>query len=209
MDRQPSFKYAVLDLDETLIEGTTGHRIFRALANPRKNKGIIPRRYYIKALRYAHLPLLSRMRRLYRVYRYLLHKTYSLYQSLLSDPRVDREQLRNFLLSIVDNIEIPRISLLFIQRLKERGYTLVLLTATPQELAERIAQRLGIDVVYGSRPGMIMDRENKMKVLKDLTKKGTIEIVVGNPGNEPFHLARRYAIIVRSPKDLNKWLDKI
>ncbi len=209
MARERSSRYAVLDLDETLIEGTLGTRIVKALLDPRKTRGIIPRKYYLKALRYTHLPLLARFKRFYRVYRYLLHRTFNLYLDLLRDPRVDREGLRKILEEVVDGIEIPEVTREFLEKLRTKGYTLVLLSASPQELAERMGKRLGVDVVIGSREGMVMDRENKEKVIRELAREGRVEIIVGNPGNEPFWLAERFAIVVRSPNDLRKWLPRI
>ena len=202
-------RFAVLDLDETLIEGTIGSKIARYLIDPRKTKGVLPRRYYITFLRFGHLPLLTKLKRFYRVYRYLLRRSYAIYRKLLEDPKVDKERLREIISKVVSETEIPEISTAFIKKLKEKGYTVVLLTATPQEIAELMGKRLGVDIIIGSRPDRILDREGKEAVLRELKKKGKIDIIVGNPGNEPFWMAERLAIIVRSPIDLKRWLEKI
>ncbi len=203
-----SKRYAVLDLDETLVEGTVASRVIKELLKP-GNGHILPRRYYIKALRYLHLPVLTKLKRFYRIYRYLLHRTFSLYLSVLNDPRVDREAFLEKVKEIAQAYPVPPISQAFVRKLREKGYTTVLLTAAPQEIADVMKERLGIDDAIGSVPGRVLDRETKEKVLLGLRRKGCIDIVVGNPGNEPFWLAERYAIIVRSPKDLRRWLNKI
>ena len=203
-----SKRYAILDLDETLVEGTVASKVIKEVLKP-KNGHILPRHYYLKALRYLHLPVLSKLKRFYRIYRYLLHRTFSLYLSALTDPRVDQEAFLRKIRQVASTYPIPSISKAFVERLKERGYTTVLLTAAPQEIANVMKERLGIDMAIGSIPGRVLDRETKERVLLELRKNGCIDIIVGNPGNEPFWLAERYAIIVRSPKDLRRWLDKI
>ena len=209
MDSKPSSRFAVVDFDETLIDGVLATKLAKAILNPKKNRGIIPKIYYIKFVRYTHLPFLTRLKRFYRIYRYLLRRTFDLYLSLLNDPRVDKESLFSLFRSVVDELEIPEISLKFLKKLKERGYTVVLLTAIPQEIAELLRKRIPVDVVVGSRPDLILDREGKESVLRRLSREGTVEIIVGNPGHEPFWLAERLAIMVRSPRDLSRWLDRI
>ncbi len=198
-----------MDFDETLIDGVLATKLAKAILNPRKNRGIIPRIYYLKFVRYTHLPFLTRLKRFYRIYRYLLRRTFDLYLSLLTDPRVDKEALFFLIKGVIEEIEIPEVSLEFLRRLKERGYEVVLLTAIPQEIAELLRDRIPVDMVVGSKPGRILDREGKEAVLRRLSRQGTIEIIVGNPGHEPFWLAERLAIMVRSPRDLSRWLDRI
>ena len=207
-NRRCSRRYVILDLDETLVEGTIASRVIKEVLKP-KNGHILPRKYYLKALRYIHLPLLSKLRRFYRIYRYLLHRTFSLYVSVLNDPKVNREAFLEKVKEVARHYPIPEVSRTFVKKLKEKGYTTVLLTAAPQEIADVVKERLDLDEAIGSIPGRVLDRETKEKVLLDLSKRGCIDIIVGNPGNEPFWLAERYAIIVRSPKDLRRWLDKI
>ncbi len=202
-------KFAVVDLDETLIDGSMGYYITKHLLKPGKNKPKIPRKYYIKMLKYFHIPLLTALKRFYRIYRYIIHKSYQLYLRLLKDPNLPRGPILREMIRAAEEVNIPKESITFIHLLKEKGYTVVLLTATPQEIAEVVGRRLGVDMVIGSREGEVMDRENKERVLKELSKRGSIDIIVGNPKNEPFHLAKKLVIMVKSPRELKRWFNVI
>ncbi len=192
----------MLDLDETLIEGTLAERIVKRLVFTRK----LPLRYYLKSLRYIHLLPMSKIRKIYRVYRYVLHKVYGLYRELISGPY--RDTVFKTAAEVARTVDIPHQSIEFIKKLKEKGYFVVIVTASPQEIAEIVGRRLGADMVIGSSD-RVLDREAKEEVVKRLKKEGSVEIIVGNKGNEPFWMSEKLSIIVNSPKDLIHWIDKI
>lgn len=202
-------KFAVVDLDETLIDGVLASKIARALLDPRRTSGIVPRKYYLKLLKYIHIPFLSKLRRIRRVYKYIIRKGYELYLKIMEDKDIDREKLLSLMYEVVEGVPLAKEGKELLEILKKKGYTVVLVTATPQEIANYFAKLHGIDMAYGSRPELILDLEGKELVVKEISKKGRVEIIVGNPGNEPFHLAERLAVIVRSPKDLRRWLPLI
>ncbi|NPA86914.1 MAG: haloacid dehalogenase-like hydrolase, partial [Candidatus Diapherotrites archaeon] len=182
MAREPCSKVAVLDFDDTLLKGSFVTRIVKRLVNPRRSKNILPRRYYLKALRYSHLPVLSKLKRFYRVYRYLLRSGYRFYLDILGDPKVDREGLFRVIRETVQEAELPPESRAFLEALRKKGYKLILVTAIPQEIAELLGDRFGFDEVYGSKPGLLLDREGKERIIKELKKRYCVDIIVGNPG---------------------------
>ncbi len=196
-------RFAVVDLDNTLIEGSIAHRLVKKLL---KRRGLYPKRYYVKIVKLLYLAALSPFKRFSRVYNHILRSVLDMYFSMLKDPRVDREGLTKTVREVVEEVDIHPMARRFLTALRARGYTIVLLSASPQDIVEMVNKKVGADIVFGSREEVYLTKDVKRKIIKELKKKGDVEIVVGNRGADPVEEASRYAILVSSPSDLRRWL---
>ncbi len=195
-------KIALLDVDGTLIRGNLGSKLGRALILHGLSRGIYSKRSFLRIiLPRAWMLLLLPFIFLSPVYFILQREATRAFYELMRES--DERKLEKLAKEVYAKIMVPPESKEFVKRLKRKGYTVYLLTASPKHIVKFLAEDLGVDGFIAADPatGLVLDREGKENVVRE--RWGKVAVIVGNEGKEPFHLAE-HAFEVRHPKDLRK-----
>ncbi len=196
-----------MDLDDTLVYGNTGVAfVIRVLYYG--IKGGLPRSFYFRALLYFWALPLYFFRFLRPVYMFLQRLSAGLFYDL--ERSWSETLVKKALRSTLQWVKIPQFSKEFVRKLKQRGYRVVIVSASPQVVVDALLPYIGADEGYGisSRWSLIFDAEGKEQLLRQVVGVEQVDLMVGNPGREPFWMAKE-AIVVRSPKELNSWLPRL
>ena len=205
-------RYAFVDVDHTLVNGNLGKDFAKELLKRGPREGIIKDKYrfILYILKNVHLVLLYPFSFLYPVYIYLQDAATDRFFDLVES--WDLEEAERAANIVAKRAEVPEAAVSFIQKLHARGYSIVLLSASPTIILKYLARRLPVPLQFvgtdKSHP-YPLTRDAKAKVIRGEFADGIPCIVVGNPKREPFWLARERAIVVRKPKELKRWLDDI
>ena len=205
-DRQPSSRVAVVDLDGTLIGENAGVAyVLRLLYYGLRH---FPFTLYARMAILFPLLLLYPFRFLRPVYFFLQRVSTSLYFVL--EQRAPPSLVERALSSTLRRVNVPRTSLEFLRRLREAGYRIIVLSASPQVVVDALLPRLGAHEGYGisARWGIVFNAEGKAHFLRTFLGIRRVDVMVGNPGREPFWMAER-RIVVRSPKELNAYASMV
>lgn len=204
-------RYAFVDVDQTIVDGNLGKDFAKELLKRGPRKGAIKdkRRFITYILKSVHLALLYPFSFLYPVYLYLQDATTDRFLDLVES--WDPEEADRVAKKVAERAKIPDDAVVFLQRLHERGYEIVLLSASPAIILKHLVKRLPVPLRFigtDEAHPYPMTRDVKARVITTEFGDGEPCIVVGNPKREPFRLARERAIVVRKPKELKRWIDQ-
>ncbi len=204
--RGPSSKVAVVDLDGTLIEENAG--VAYALRLLYYGLRYLPLTLYARMAFLFPLLLLYPFRFLRPVYFFL--QRISTYIYFLLERSAPPDLVKKALESTLRRVVIPETSTDFLRRLRSSGYRVIVLSASPQVVVDALLPRLGAQEGYGisARWGIVFNAEGKAHFLRTFLGIRRVDLMVGNPGREPFWMAER-SIVVRSPKELNAYTSMV
>lgn len=204
-------RYAFVDVDQTIVDGNLGKDFAKELLKQGPRNGAIKdkRRFITYILKSVHLALLYPFSFLYPVYLYLQDATTDRFLDLVES--WDPEEADRVAKKVAERAKIPDDAVVFLQRLHERGYEIVLLSASPAIILKHLVKRLPVPLRFigtDEAHPYPMTRDVKARIITTEFRDGEPCIVVGNPKREPFWLARERAIVVRKPKELKRWIDQ-
>lgn len=201
--------YAFVDVDHTIVDGNLGKEFAKELLKRGPRKGVLKdkRRFLLYLIKSVHIALLYPFSFLYPVYVYLQDTTTDRFLDLVRswDPKEAERVAR----SVAEHARIPDAAISFLRKLYEKGYTIVLISASPSIVLKHLVERLPVPVSFvgiDEDHPYPMTRDEKARIILSEFGDGKPCIVVGNPKREPFWLAREKAIVVRSPNELGRWL---
>ncbi len=202
MSKKPCSKVAIVDVDGTLVKGNLGRLLGIYLITLGLRKGVYSKQTFLSVfLKRAWMLLLLPFTFVEKIYFLLQREATLAFFDLLCQS--DEEKLEELAKEAFREVRISKSARDFIRRLKENGYCVYLLSASPKQMVALLAEKLGVDgfVATDPRLGIVLDAKGKEKVVRE--RWGRVDLMVGNKGKEPFHLARRF-YVVKGPRDLRK-----
>ena len=202
-------RYAFVDVDMTIVDGNLGTIFAKELLK----KG--PRKIYLRSkwhfiaylIKSVYIALLYPFSFLYPVYVFLQDASTDRFFDLLESWR--REEIEAAAKRTAERAKIPEEAILFLKHLHQRGYEIVLISASPSIVLEHLVKRLPVPLRFvgtDERHREPMFPEVKARIIREEFADGIPAIVVGNPKREPFWLAREKMIVVRRPQELTLYM---
>ncbi len=198
-------KYAFVDVDGTIVDGNLGVALGRRMLFCRDRPPRIRNlaRFLAYVIKSMHIALLYPFSFLLPVYTYIQGGATDRYLDLIKSWPTDvaEERARD----VAYSADIPPVAVSFLKSLLDRGYYVVLLSASPSIVLKYLVQRLDLPIDY---VGLDDDHPYPFtaRVKADIIRRefgdGVPAVVVGNPKREPFWLATERAIVVKSPFEL-------
>ncbi len=200
-------KYAFVDVDGTIVAGNLGvalgRRIIFCRDRPPRIRNLA--RFMTYVVKSVHIALLYPFSFLIPVYTYIQGGATDRYLDLIKSWPADvaEERARD----VAYSADIPPAAVSFLKSLLDKGYHVVLLSASPSIVLKYLVRRLGLPLAYvgldDEHPYPFTARV-KAEIIQKEFVDGEPAIVVGNPKREPFWLATERAIVVKSPFELQK-----